>query len=354
MKALTIEPRVANSLQWSEVPEPRSRDGELLIEALALGICGTDREIVAGKYGEAPKGKSRLIIGHESLGRVREAPAHSGFRRGQLVVGIVRHPDPEPCRSCGAGEWDMCENGRFTEHGIKQLEGFACERYYLEPDFAFPVPDHLGACAVLLEPTSVVAKAWEQIERVTARSVFRPERVLITGAGPIGLLAALIAKQRGYELHVMDRAEHGPKPELVRELGGTYHTADLGSLRGKVDIVIECTGAPTVVADALSCTGPNGVVCLAGISSGTRVVELRASKLNDSLVLENGLIFGSVNANRRHYSRACDALEQAPRGFLGRLITRIVPVEHYAEALQSRPDDIKTVLQLSSALDALR
>src|SRR3954468_5673987 len=149
MKALTVQPRIPDSLQWTDIPEPESGGGDLLlVDAIAVGICGTDREIIEGKYGEAPPGHERLVLGHESLGRVREAPSNSGFRKGQLVAGIVRHPDPLPCRSCGAGEWDMCENGGFTEHGIKGRDGFCRERYCLEPEFAFPVPDHLGVCGV--------------------------------------------------------------------------------------------------------------------------------------------------------------------------------------------------------------
>jgi threonine dehydrogenase-like Zn-dependent dehydrogenase len=350
MKAVTVEPRVKGSVQCTEMPEPQRAPHELLVEGLAIGICGTDREIIEGKYGQAPAGRERLVIGHESLGRVLEAPPDSGFSPGQLVVGFVRHPDPVPCHSCGAGEWDMCENDKFTEHGIKQRNGFGSERYCLEAKYALALPEHLGLCGVLLEPTSVVAKAWEQIERVSQRAVFRPKRALVTGAGPIGLLAALIGQQRGYQLEVLDRVEEGAKPALVRELGATYHSRGMDKLRGEVDLVIECTGAPSVVKDALSCTGPNGIVCLAGLSSGSRVVELQASAFNDRLVLENHLIFGSVNANRRHYAQACEALQQAPRAFLRRLIARIVPLDRFGEAFERRPTDIKTVLQLSPNL----
>ena len=92
---------------------PRPGPGELLVDGLALGVCGTDREIAAGEYGWAPPGRERLVIGHESLGRVREAPAGSGFEAGDLVVGVVRRPDPVPCGACARGEFDMCRNGRL-------------------------------------------------------------------------------------------------------------------------------------------------------------------------------------------------------------------------------------------------
>src|SRR5262252_5090159 len=238
MKALVVTPHRSGSLRLQDVADPEPSEGQLLVDTLAIGICGTDHEIRAGHYGEPPAGSDHLILGHESLGRVRVAPPDSGFRVGQLVVGIVRRPDPLPCRSCAAGEWDMCENGRYTERGIKQHHGFGSQHFRIEPEFAYRVPDALGLCGVLLEPASVVAKAWEQVDRVVQRSVWKPERVLITGAGPIGLLACLMGRQRGYELLVLDRVERGPKPELVRALGATYHTGGLGPLRGKPDVII--------------------------------------------------------------------------------------------------------------------
>ena len=185
------------------------------------------------------------------------------------MVGIVRRPDAVPCGPCAAGEWDFCANGEYTERGIKQLHGYGSERWRVEPEFAIKLDPELGRVGVLLEPTAVVAKAWEQIERIGARATFAPHRVLVTGAGPIGLLAALLATQRGYEVHVLDRVTDGPKPELVARLGGTYHAHD-ASAAGQVDIVVEATGAPAVVAQALRGTTRNGIVCLTGVSSGGR------------------------------------------------------------------------------------
>jgi Zn-dependent alcohol dehydrogenase len=108
MRALTVRPGRANSTRLEEIPEPPRSDGSILVRARALGMCGTDREIVSGEYGWAPPGEDRLVLGHESLGVVEEAPSGSGFAAGDLVVGIVRRPDPVPCPACAAGEWDMC------------------------------------------------------------------------------------------------------------------------------------------------------------------------------------------------------------------------------------------------------
>lgn len=129
MRALTVVPGESNSIRLDELPAPPASDGAVLVRALALGICGTDREIINGDYGWAPPGSDRLIIGHESLGVVDCAPEDCGFERGDLVVGIVRRPDPIPCECCAIDEWDMCRNGLYTERGIKQRNGYGAELF---------------------------------------------------------------------------------------------------------------------------------------------------------------------------------------------------------------------------------
>lgn len=341
MRALTIAPRRAGSLRLDDIPEPSAGEGSMLVRSLAVGICGTDRELVDGIYGQACDGKARLVLGHESLGRVISAPADSGFALGDIVVGIVRHPDPVPCPNCALGEWDMCRNGRFTERGIKQADGFCVERWRTEPGFAVKVTPALGLAAVLLEPASVLAKAWEHIERIGRRSRWAPQRVLVTGAGPVGLMAALMGLQRGLDVHVMDHNKDGPKPELVRRLGATYHTR-LPAV--EPDVVIECTGSPRVIVQAVSGSAPGGIVCLTGLGGSRHQATFDAATLNQSMVLENRVVFGTVNANLRHYHAAADSLARADRSWLQSLITRRVPLARWQEAYEKRDGDVKTVL----------
>ncbi len=350
MRALTVAPGTAHSARMAVVPEPPLEDGGLLVQTVAIGICGTDREIVAGDYGSPPPGRERLIIGHESIGRVLDAPADSGFASGDLVVGIVRRPDPVPCAYCKVGEWDMCRNGQYTERGIKERDGYASERFRLEPAFAERVDPSLGELGVLVEPASVVAKAWDHTERIGARSpAWQPQSVLVTGAGPVGLLAALMARQRGLQVHVFDQVVDGPKPGLVRDLGATYHGGALAVLGALApDIIIECTGAPAVIADAVTRSAPSGVVCLAGVSSGGRTMRLDLGDINRRIVLENDVIFGSVNANRTHYRLAAHALAKADRQWLSRLITRRVALDDWKDALTRRADDVKVILTFES------
>ena len=347
MRAVTVRPGEPGSARLEQVAEPDPDAGPVLVRTLAIGICGTDREIVSGRYGWPPPGSDRLILGHESLGRVEEAPSGGGFAPGDWVVAIVRRPDPVPCVACAAGEWDMCRNGRYAECGIKERDGFAAERFRCEPAFLVRTDPGLGGLAVLLEPASVVAKAWEHIERIGGRALWRPRTVLVTGAGPVGLLAALLGVQRGLEVHVLDRVTHGRKPGLVQDLGATYHTGGVADLGFAPDIVVECTGAPSVVAEIIGRTAPAGIVCLAGVSSGGRELTLDLGALNRVMVLENDVVFGSVNANRRHYEAAASALARADRAWLARLISRRVPLGRWDEALLRHPDDVKVVLDLT-------
>jgi glucose 1-dehydrogenase len=344
MRAITLTPGVKDSARLDEVPEPSPADGALLIRTLALGVCGTDREIVAAEYGEAPPGEERLVLGHESLGVVEAAAGE--FAVGDHVVGIVRRPDPVPCPACAAGEWDMCRNGLYTERGIKGRHGFGSERFRLEPEFAVKVDRSLGLLAVLMEPTSIVAKAWDHADRIGQRAnSWQPHTLLVTGAGPIGLLAALMGRQRGLDVHVFDRNRAGVKPALIRDLGATHHPG-LDDLGFSPDVVMECTGAAVVVRDVLGRTSPGGIVCLLSVTAA-QVMDLDIGHLNRKMVLDNDAVFGAVNANLGHYRMAADALAKADRTWLERLITRRVPLARWSEALEHRKDDIKVVVDFT-------
>jgi glucose 1-dehydrogenase len=345
MKAITIYPGKANSASLQEVPEPGADEGDALVRALALGICGTDFELISAEYGWAPPGSDHLILGHESLGRVEDAPPNSGFAKNDLVVGIVRHPDPVPCVACAIGEWDMCRNGRYTERGIKERNGFGSERWRNEPDFLVKLDPSLSDVGVLMEPASILAKAWDHITRIGQRAEWKPKTVLITGAGPIGLLGAMMGAQRGLEVHVLDRVTEGLKPRLVHDLGGEYHIGRVKDLKFTPDIIIECTGVCQLIVDSLDKIGNDGILCLAGVSSQGQKDTLDVGCLNRKLVLENGVIFGSVNANRRHYALAEKALLQGDRGWLSKLISRREPISNWQDALKRRPEDIKVVLE---------
>jgi threonine dehydrogenase-like Zn-dependent dehydrogenase len=348
MRAITVEPRKPETARLEDIPEPDVSDGSVLVEAIAVGVCGTDVEIVEGKYGWAPPGKTRLVLGHESLGRVVDPGPSSGFKRGDLVVGIVRRPDPVPCPNCAVGEWDMCRNGQYTERGIKEIDGFMSERWRIEPGYAMKLDPSLGILGVLLEPMTVITKALEQVQAVGQRSFWEPKTVLVTGAGPIGLLAAFGASLRGVEVHVLDRVETGLKPEVVRALGATYHAGSVLDLGFEPDVIIECTGVGAVIADSIQKIGAGGIVCLTGVGAGG-VASRAVADVAAAAVLKNNVVVGSVNANKRHWYKAAQALARADRTWLSRLITRREKPENFKQALERKPDDIKVVIQFAEA-----
>ncbi|WP_199440399.1 glucose 1-dehydrogenase [Umezawaea beigongshangensis] len=344
MRAALVVPGEPERAGVAEVPDPEAGAGELLVDGLLVGVCGTDVEIVRDGFGTPPDGRDELVLFHESLGRVVSAPPDSGFAEGDLVVGVVRRPDPEPCRACAAGDWDYCHNGRYTERGIEGLDGYGSTRWTVPAAFAIKLDPALGDAGVLTEPASVVAKAWEQAELIGRRAHLEMRSALITGAGPIGLLAALLAVQRGMDVHVLDRATSGAKPDLVRALGATYHSSP-DDLDEDVDVAIECTGVPELVLDV---AGRASVTVLAGITGDPGRVEFESGALLDSIVLGNRAVVGSVNASLRHYEAAAAALAAADPRWLNGLITRRVPLSRFTEAFDRSSDDVKVVVDLTA------
>jgi threonine dehydrogenase-like Zn-dependent dehydrogenase len=348
MLAVTLRAGSAGSAELTNVDEPDPSAGAMLCETIAVGVDGTDVQIVDGFFGEAPPGRERLVLGHESLGRVLDVPPGFGVSVGDLVVAFVRLPDPVPCEACAADEWDMCRNGLYTEHGIKGVDGFLSERFRVEPERVVRADPALGRLAVLTEPTSIVAKAWEQAERIGGRTAWTPRRALVTGAGPLGLLAAMLGTQRGLETHVLDVVETGPKPDRARELGVGYWAGSLNGLDDDLDVVIECTGAGSLAFHAMEHLAPDGVMVMTGISAARRSAEIAVDALGTRIVMNNNAIVGSVNANRRHYEEAVRALSRADPKWLDRLVTRWVPLDRWSDALKRREDDVKIVVEVAA------
>ncbi|MFD0201827.1 MULTISPECIES: alcohol dehydrogenase catalytic domain-containing protein [Saccharothrix] len=316
-------------------------DGELLVEGLLVGLCGTDVEIIRDGFGWLPPGREHIVPFHESLGRVLSSPTPE-FAPGDLVAGVVRRPDPEPCPACAVDAWDFCRNGKYTERGIKELDGYGMQRWTVPPKFAVKLDPTLGDAGVLTEPASVVAKAWATASAVAARSHLPVRSALITGAGPIGLLAALLGVQRGLAVHVVDRVTDGRKPDLVTTLGATYYP-DLAEVTAEVDVAIECTGAAPLIWE---CARRASVTVLAGLTGEHDPVPLDPGVF-DGMVLGNKAIVGTVNAGLPDYLAAAEALSEASRPWLNGLITRRVPLDRFTDALERQPDDVKVVVDLA-------
>jgi threonine dehydrogenase-like Zn-dependent dehydrogenase len=136
-------------------------------------------------------------------------------------------------------------------------------------------------------------------------------------------------------------------PRLIANAGRVFAHGPLNIVRLKPDILMECSGAPTVVRDVLGSTASGGIVCLVGVTETGHDFDVDVGALNRTMVLDNETVFGTVNANRLHYEMAGGALQRADKAWLNGLITRREPVEQWTQSLQRQPDDIKVIVDFS-------
>ena len=310
MHAVTVEPGVAGSARLDDVPEPDQAMGSVLVEALGVGVCGTDVEIAGGLYGWAPPGEERLILGHESLGRVID-PGPTGLAVGDHVVGDRATTGPG-----AVPELRRRRVGHVLQRRLHRARHQAGARVHVGA-----VADRTGVRRPgRREPRSCSACCWSRrpsSPRRGSRSLLSGgvpsgirTRVLVVGAGPIGLLAALIGVQRrrrgprarpGHQ-----RPEAGPGGGARRHLphGGAGGPGVQSRHRRRVHRRRSCWSS-----DAAAGLAPGGIVCLTG-RSPPHLPRPRQSTLATDAVLKNLVVFGSVNANRRHYYRAAKVLAE--------------------------------------------
>jgi threonine dehydrogenase-like Zn-dependent dehydrogenase len=360
MQALAVFPS-KKSLQLIDIPQPKLQGAtDVLLRVREVGLCGTDREISSFEYGSPPAGSDHLILGHESLAEVVEVGrgVHS-LHPGDLVVAMVRRPCSHPeCRPCRAGRSDFCITGDFTERGIKQADGFLTEYTIDNEEYLVKVPKPLEDVAVLIEPITVVSKAALHAEAILDRLPYEPglRRGLVLGAGPVGLLGAMVLIANGYETVVYSRdPEGGDKARLIQSFGGSYiSTASqpietLSERAGEFDVVVEAVGVASVMMAAANALHANGVVALTGIPAEGAKAEISVGQFLRDLVLKNQVVFGTVNAGRRDYISAIRELEQFMTLFpesVRKLITHRLPLSEASSALKDR-DGIKNVVQLN-------
>jgi threonine dehydrogenase-like Zn-dependent dehydrogenase len=329
VKALVVEPGVAHSARVEDIDEPKG-DG-VLLRVLEVGVCGTDREIAEGLFGAAPESRKELVIGHESLARV-ERDGH-GFSKGDLVSATVRRSCGH-CLACGEGAPDSCLTGDYSERGITRLDGFARELVLEDPDNLVPIPRELGRLAVLAEPTSICTRGIRHALTIGARQPWAPKRALVTGAGAVGLLSAMLLRLEGHDTWVASLEESS---SIADALGAHYvstKSTELADL-GPFDIVVEAAGSAQLMLDALGLLGRSGVACLLGIDGRKGTAHIQNHVVGVDAVLENRVLFGSVNAHRDDWVAGVEALDRARHQFPGaleELIALRVPLDRFAEA----------------------
>src|SRR5215472_11722709 len=362
MQALAVFPS-KKSLQLVDLAQPKLQGAtDVLLRVCEVGLCGTDREISSFEYGSPPPGSDRLILGHESLAEVVEVGrgVHS-LRPGDLVVPMVRRPCPHhECRACRAGRPDFCMTGDYTERGIKGVDGFLADYVVDDEEYLVRVPRVLADVAVLVEPLTVVTKAGNQARAIADRLRYDPgpQRGLVLGAGPIGLLGAMVLVADGFDTLVYSRdSEQSKQAELVRSLGADYESSapnpieNLAEAWGRFDVVLEAVGFAPLMLAATQMLKPNGVVALTGVPPEAATAELNVGRALRNLVLRNEVVFGAVNAGRRDHLSAIRHLEQFMVLFpdsVRKLITDRVPLDEVPQMLTQKRG-IKNVVQMTRA-----
>ena len=307
VKALAWKPK-QGAVEILDIPRPRIEDeGQVLVRLIEGGLCGTDREIVRARRGRLPEGSEFMILGHETLGEVVEAGKDAiALRPGDRVAIAPRRPC-QRCAQCWRGRPDLCETGQYRERGIIGMHGMFAEYVVDSAEFVFALPPELYEIGVLMEPASVLAKTLTRIA-LARRSLFGAEssqRVLVLGAGPIGILAALFARLEAAEVHTVSLEGDDSLPATVlRSAGVIYAQPESLEARG-FDCLIDCTGHPTAAFEHLDRLTHNAVVALLGRGPARYAPRNRCRLVSDQHRGQEPGFFGD---------RQCGRSRLAPRG----------------------------------------
>jgi threonine dehydrogenase-like Zn-dependent dehydrogenase len=367
MKAIAVHPGTPNSIHLRDIPKPKVTDiadgRGVLVKVLRVGVDGTDKEINAAEYGAAPPGDDFLVTGHESFGVVEEVGPNvpDTIRPGTYVVASVRRPGSSVYGKIGLQ--DFTTDDVYYERGINLLHGYLTEYYVEDAQYVFPLPANLADVGVLLEPLTVAEKGINHAYEIQRRlKVWEPRKACVLGSGTVGLLTALVARLRGVELTVYSLPQ---KPyrnaELIEELGGRYFSsqdttlADVSAQRGPFDLMFDATGFSPIVWEAAEVLGKNGVLVLASITGGERKVEINSDKINQSFVLGNKVMLGTVNAAPADFRSGVDDLIKSEAlfpGWLNKLLTTPVRgLENYEQMIRElteNRDAIKVYVEVAS------
>ncbi len=365
MKAIAIVPGTAGA-RIVERPEPSITAAEdVKLRVLQVGICGTDREEVAGGRAQAPDGAKELVIGHEMFGQVvSTGTSVSRVKVNDYAVFTVRRGCNQ-CPSCRMGRSDMCQTGNYRERGIRGLDGYQTEFVVDHEQYIVQVPAELEAVGVLMEPLSIVEKAIDEALRL--QSVRCPDaattpdwifgrRCLVAGLGPVGLLAAMILRLRGGEVYGLDVVDStSARPQWLSGIGGHYvdgrqiPSDQVEKKIGPMDLILDASGIASLEFSLLDALALNGAYVITGIPGGDRPLQIPGSELVRQLVLDNQVMLGSVNAARGHFQMGADDLAKAHLRWgnhIAALITHRHPPSQLADFVdRHQADAIKEVVE---------
>jgi glucose 1-dehydrogenase len=352
MQALLTTPGRVHSARVEPIDDPSPPPDGVRIRTVEVGVCGTDREITEGLYGQPPAGERDLVLGHEFIGEVIEDAG--GFTAGDLVTATVRRSCGH-CAACDQGSPDACATGDYTERGIMALHGFASELVVERPEHLVAVPASLGRLGVLAEPASICVRGIRHALTIGQRQVWTPKRALVIGAGAIGMLATYLLRLADFEVWTAARGDaQTEKGRLAAESGAEYVSTretplpDLAEAVGGFNLVVEASGNADVMLQVLALLGRNGVGCLLGLDSHPRPLSIDSTVIGVDAVLENRALFGSVNAHRSDWTGAVDRLvaihDHWPDALDAMIGLRVAP-DRFQEAFAYR--GVKATLQFT-------
>ena len=348
MRAVGVFPGT-REVRLIDHPEPSvSAAHDLKLRMLDVGVCGTDRDLCAFRFGTAPAGSDHFVLGHESLAEVVDGgDGVTNFRPGDLVVGVVRKPCGEAgCLPCRAGRQDFCATGRYRERGIQAMHGFMTEYIVEEESYVYAVPPALRGAAILVEPLTIAEKAFLEFQAIDSRLPWTKEHrrtAVVLGAGPVGLLGAMLFRTAGFDTWVYSRSRTpNPKAAIVDSIGARYVSSldvparEFARAAGNIDVVYEAMGAAQTAFDVLQCLGANGVFVFTGVPPAGEALSLDLHRLIRHMIIRNQLILGTVNAGPDAFEAAIRDLASFHRRWpdaLASMITQRYPIEAFREAI---------------------
>jgi L-iditol 2-dehydrogenase len=330
--AVLVEP---GRIEMEDRPIPTPGPGDVLIRVSSVGVCGSDTHYYRhGRVGtfvvEAP-----LVLGHEAAGTIVGVGQRiDSSRVGERVSIEPQRPDPDS-EETRSGHYNLCPHMRFF--ATPPVDGAFCDYVTIGGGYAHRVPDSVSDdAAALCEPLSV------GIAAVRKAGLHGGSSLLITGAGPIGIMVAQVARAYGATDIVVSDPD-GSRREQATAFGATavldpsaQPIGDLG-----VDAFIDASGAPAAVVDGIRAVRPAGTVVLVG--SGAESMELPTQ-----LIQNRELVLTGVFRYANTWPTAI-ALVESGRVDLDAMVTARFPLEKAAEALDSdrTPGSVKTVVAVS-------
>lgn len=309
------------ALALNDVPIPEPAPGEIRVKVAAAGICGTDLSVLHGTFDAA--GPRPLTLGHEFAGTVDAIGVGvTGWQVGDRVAA-------DPNRYCGSCDWcrrgayNLCRN--WAASGLT-LPGALADFVCVPAGFAVPLPESVAAAAgAMIEPLSCAVHAM-------GRGAFRtPGTVVIYGAGTMGLACLVLAIDAGLTVDVVER--HRPRRERALQFGARTAVPDGADLpQACYDGVIEATGAPAAIADALGRVATQGTL----LQVGAAPIDHAAAVKPYDLFRREITIVGSFSVADA-YPEAAQRMT-ALAGTMERFVTHRFPLESFADAFAAMAD----------------